>query len=107
VQTYASILRRQVDERMAGLDIQDLERPLGGWLQMMRQALGMSSAQLAARMAFRDLEPAASNVPKRTIRFGFRLCAEPPRRSTAACSTCWFLTSPSRTWCFAGRISKR
>lgn len=42
---------RQLDEKLVKLhDLADIEPPADGWVRMLRQALGMSTEQLALRM---------------------------------------------------------
>jgi predicted DNA-binding mobile mystery protein A len=51
MQSYRSmIMRRQLDQRLAGLDERIGARPMCGWLKVVREALGMSTPELAARM---------------------------------------------------------
>jgi predicted DNA-binding mobile mystery protein A len=49
---YRSGLRRDLELRVAGLGERVGEPPHGGWIRTMRDALGMSSYQLARRMGF-------------------------------------------------------
>jgi predicted DNA-binding mobile mystery protein A len=51
MQTYRSILRRQLDERLGGPGPIIGERPLDGWVRTIRQAIGMSGPELAQRMS--------------------------------------------------------
>lgn len=51
VQTYQSIMRRQLDQRLTGLGGLIGERPMDGWVKTIRRALWMSSPELAQRMS--------------------------------------------------------
>jgi len=51
MQTYQSIMRRQLDQHLAGLDGVIGERPMAGWLKTVRRALRMSGPELAQRMS--------------------------------------------------------
>lgn len=42
--------RRQLDKRLGMLTSEDLARPPRGWIKAIREALGMTSAQLARRL---------------------------------------------------------
>jgi predicted DNA-binding mobile mystery protein A len=42
--------RRRLDQRLEGLDQQIGQRPLGGWISTIRDALGMSQLELASRL---------------------------------------------------------
>jgi len=42
--------RRRLDERLVGLDARIGPRPPRGWLRAIREALGMSTGEMAARM---------------------------------------------------------
>lgn len=50
--TAAGLRRRQLDRRLAGVadPLQNLQTPRGGWIRELREALGMTGAQLGARM---------------------------------------------------------
>ena len=51
--TIRSSIRRRIDERLAGLDAlvrSSGPRPPSGWIRTIRQALGMSTYELAERM---------------------------------------------------------
>jgi predicted DNA-binding mobile mystery protein A len=45
-----SAARRRLDQRLAGLDERIGPRPLDGWIRAMREALGMSTSEMARRM---------------------------------------------------------
>lgn len=45
-----SLARRRLDERLAGLAAQIGSRPARGWIRAIREALGMSTAEMAQRM---------------------------------------------------------
>lgn len=47
---HAELARKNLDKKLAFLREQDLVRPRGGWVRAIRDALGMSSRQLARRM---------------------------------------------------------
>ena len=42
--------RRQLDKRLSQLNADALARPPRGWVKAIREALGMTSAQLAKRL---------------------------------------------------------
>ena len=44
-------LWRLLDKKLAGIDIKLLKKPPQGWIRTIREALGMTSSQLACRMA--------------------------------------------------------
>ena len=46
----AQIARKNLDSKLSGLRDQRLARPRGGWIRAIRDALGMTTRQLAARM---------------------------------------------------------
>ncbi|HVR91442.1 MAG TPA: mobile mystery protein A [Novosphingobium sp.] len=46
----AELARKNLDKRLAPLDSVELARPRGGWVRAIRDALGMSTRQLASRM---------------------------------------------------------
>ena len=46
----SSVARRHLDRRLAALRGADVERPPRGWIRALRDALGMSSTELAARI---------------------------------------------------------
>src|SRR5712692_10239026 len=49
--TYADLQLRQLDERLRSLrGFANTPRPRNGWLRAVRQALGMTQPQLAARL---------------------------------------------------------
>ena len=50
MQRFRSIRRRVLDQRLAGLDDQIGPRPPFGWIREIREALGMSTWELAPRM---------------------------------------------------------
>ena len=43
-------LWRLLDKKLAGIDISLLKKPSQGWIRTLREALGMTSSQLACRM---------------------------------------------------------
>jgi predicted DNA-binding mobile mystery protein A len=43
-------LWRLLDKKLAGIDINLLKKPSQGWIRTLREALGMTSSQLACRM---------------------------------------------------------
>jgi predicted DNA-binding mobile mystery protein A len=45
-----SVVRRRLDQRLVGLDAQLGPRPQYGWIRTIREALGMSTHELARRM---------------------------------------------------------
>jgi predicted DNA-binding mobile mystery protein A len=47
-------MRRKLDRRLATLDPTKWALPVGGWLRTIRQALGMSTVELAERMGISD-----------------------------------------------------
>lgn len=50
-----TLRRRQLDRALTGnIEIRSLQRPTRGWIHEIRMALGMSAAQLAARMGARQ-----------------------------------------------------
>ncbi|MCX6380553.1 MAG: mobile mystery protein A [Armatimonadetes bacterium] len=50
-----TLRRRQLDRALTGsVEIRSLQRPARGWIHEIRMALGMSAAQLAARMGTRQ-----------------------------------------------------
>lgn len=62
--TYTDLQLRQLDERLRALrTFANTSRPRGGWIRAVRQALGMTQPQLAARLgltrqSLNDLEKA-------------------------------------------------
>ena len=44
------VARRQIDNRLKDLQIAELDRPSRGWVKAIREALGMTMAQLARRL---------------------------------------------------------
>ena len=50
MKSFRSIRRRVLDQRLVGLEDQIGPRPLFGWIREIREALGMSTWELAARM---------------------------------------------------------
>jgi predicted DNA-binding mobile mystery protein A len=51
VLTYQSIMRRQLDKRLTGVEKAIGPRPPEGWIRTIRKALGMSTSELAERMS--------------------------------------------------------
>jgi predicted DNA-binding mobile mystery protein A len=51
VLTYQSIMRRQLDKRLVGVEAAVGVRPPEGWIRTIRKALGMSTPELADRMS--------------------------------------------------------
>jgi predicted DNA-binding mobile mystery protein A len=47
---HAALARKNLDRKLGALRAADFGRPGGGWLRAIRDALGVSSRQLAARM---------------------------------------------------------
>ncbi|MGH8567353.1 MAG: mobile mystery protein A, partial [Gammaproteobacteria bacterium] len=48
--TKAEFARKHIDRRLAPLRAATLERPAQGWIRAIREGLGMTTAQLSARM---------------------------------------------------------
>ena len=46
----AELARKNLDRKLAFLREESLTRPRGGWIRAIRDALGMSSRQLAKRL---------------------------------------------------------
>lgn len=40
----------QLDKRLESISIENLTKPVGGWIQAIRESIGMTSMQLAARL---------------------------------------------------------
>ncbi len=51
VLTHQSIMRRQLDARLTGMDLKIGPRPEDGWIRTIRRALKMSTAELGERMS--------------------------------------------------------
>ena len=78
--------RRRLDERFK--EIGPRERytaPVHGWVKAIRQALGMTTAQLAQRMGIRQPSVVALEQSEVRAPSSSRRCGAPLKRSTAPC----------------------
>jgi predicted DNA-binding mobile mystery protein A len=89
VQTYQSIMRRQLDQQLAGLDGLIGERPMVGWVKTVRRAIWMSSPELAQRMSISSSR--ASQLERAEVEDALQLSTL--RRAAAAlnCRLCYVL----------------
>lgn len=61
----ARAARRALDGRLAGVDVDALAPPRGGWVKAVREALGMSAAELGARLGASRQAVAAMEASER------------------------------------------
>ncbi len=69
--------------------------PVRGWIKAVREALGMTTAQLAKRLGSSSLPSSPSSNPKRRAPSSWRPCGAWPRRSTARSS---MRSCPTSRW---------
>ena len=76
--------RARLDERLAQFGAAERYRPPSrGWIKAIREALGMSTAQLASGWASDNPASSVSKLQKRRGASSWRHCDAPPRPSTA------------------------
>jgi predicted DNA-binding mobile mystery protein A len=89
MQTYQSIMRRQLDERFAGLgDLID-KRPMDGWIKTIRRALWMSGPELARRMSISSSR--ASRIERAEMDDSLQLSTLRQAAAALNCRLCYVL----------------
>ena len=84
-----SLARRRLDQRLGGLDLRVGPRPAHGWIRAIREALGMSSSDLAQRVG---VTPSRVRQLERTEAEGAILLSSLERCARALdCHVCYAL----------------
>jgi predicted DNA-binding mobile mystery protein A len=84
-----SVIRRVLDQRLEGLDVQVGPRPACGWIRAIRDALGMSTFELGERMGLTATR--VSQLERAEADGSIRLSALERSAASLNCKVCYVL----------------